>query len=221
MAVLPTGARAEPRVISSDEQANWNAVGRFTIGGVDASSGCTATLVAPDLILTAAHCVPLPGTDLTAYRFIAGWNRGDFAAVSAISEVHIHPENIRGPLTFGTVHADIAIVRLEMPLSISPIPVGGLPESDIPLTILGYRNGAIHAPTLQLDCAHRAFRPHVVSVACPVVGGNSGSPLVEITPIGPRIVGVISAQWGSGALAVRPQDWMHAHLPHLPSSNSD
>lgn len=219
--LLPKPSNAETRVISSHEQDDWNAVGRLNTGGIEARSGCTATLVAPDLILTAAHCVPDPNADFSKFRFVAGWNRGAYAAIAEIKEVFIHPENIPGPLSHGSVYADIAMLRLSEPLSIRPMPIGSLPDRTVPLAILGYRNSAIHAPTLQIGCAHRVFRPNVVSVACPVMGGNSGSPLVDITPVGPRIVSVISAQWGSGALAVRPQDWMRAHLPHLPSSNLD
>ena len=216
-----TAVVAQDRLISPQEQATWNAVGRLIEGDIDTEFGCTATLIAPDLILTAAHCVPLGGDNLSAFIFVAGWNRGDYAAISTISEAHIHPEKTPGPLSYDSVYADIAILRLSEPLRVPPMPIGNLPDRDIPLAILGYRNTTNQAATLQMRCDHTRFRTSVVAVACPVHGGNSGSPLVDMTPLGPRIVSVISAKWGSGALAVRPQDWMADLIPNLPSSNSD
>lgn len=217
---LPAPVAADARVISTEEQGAWNAVGRLNKAGFDTLQGCTATLVAPDLILTAGHCVPAPGGDLTDYRFVAGWNRGDYAAVSDIHEVYLHPDNIPGPLSFGSVFADVALMRLVTPLDIQPLALGPMPEDHLPIAFLAYRNDTPHAPTLRVGCAHRLFRAHVVTVDCPVVAGNSGAPLLELTPDGPRVISVISAQWGSGALAVRPQDWMRDYLTHVPSSNS-
>ena len=216
--LLPSSAVAELRVIPSEEQSAWDAVGRLNTGGLDATGGCTATLVAPDIILTAAHCVRNAKPDFSNYRFVAGWNRGAYAAIAEIKDGFIHPKNVPGPLSYESVFADIAVLRLTGPLSIQPMPIGSLPEAEIPLSILGYRHRSIHAPTLQVGCAHSDFRTHVVSVACIVVGGNSGAPLVDMTPLGPRLVGVISARWGTGALAVRPQGWMQDHLPDVPSS---
>lgn len=214
-------AGAEPAVISPAQQGQWNAVGRLIKGTIDTPTGCTATLIAPDLILTAAHCAPGPDADPADHQFVAGWNNGRSAATARIAEVFLHPEHTPARLSLDNVFADLAILRLATPMTIPPMPLGPLPEDDVNLAILGYRNSANQAPVLQPGCPHILLRGDVIRLGCPVVGGNSGAPVLHLTPDGPRLVGVISATSGAGALAVRPQDWMAPLLGDLPSSNPD
>ena len=45
------------RVIVVDKGRPWDAIGQVNIGGYRMSGQCTGTLVAPKLVITAAHCV--------------------------------------------------------------------------------------------------------------------------------------------------------------------
>ena len=72
---LPAGAEDNSgldRLDTREDLRGWEAVGRVDIkdGGF-----CTGTLIAPDLVLTAAHCVILPGgtpVDAARITFRAG-----------------------------------------------------------------------------------------------------------------------------------------------------
>ena len=52
----------DDRTILEDQGPPWDAVGQVNIGGFRTSGQCTGTLVAPDRVVTAAHCIVSPAT---------------------------------------------------------------------------------------------------------------------------------------------------------------
>ena len=78
MAIFSSGAAiadsALTRLVTGNDSKGWDAVGRLEIAG---QAFCTGTLIAPDRVLTAAHCL---FDDKTLGRvrdgdmqFLAGW----------------------------------------------------------------------------------------------------------------------------------------------------
>lgn len=209
----------ETTIISADEQAGWNAVGRLNRGGYNTLSGCSAALVAPDLVLTAAHCIAgasaMSAEKLAEFKFVAGWNRGDYAAARHAVAVFYDPE--RGAALSGTerIARDIALVRLDSPVpadAAQPLPLAEVPKGD-PLALVGYRNDRRHAPTLITGCDAFRTGTEVLFLTCPVVSGNSGSPVLVGNGPAARVVAVVSARGRGGAYAAVPGEWVRAFLP--------
>src|SRR6056297_2725282 len=79
-APLAAGAKDGARVgLTAAAQEQWLAVGRLNVTG---QGFCTATLVAPDLVLIAAHCLvdKRTGRVVTPDRvhFLAGYRTGQY-----------------------------------------------------------------------------------------------------------------------------------------------
>ncbi|MFO0555529.1 MAG: S1 family peptidase [Polyangiaceae bacterium] len=114
---------------------------------------CTATLVAPDALLTAAHCVDPSthqgygfgvyfGPDANAYPTASTL----VPKLSPIASVHVHPDYDRDP----PFTADLAIVLLPESVAIEPLPLGYSPveASDVgaPARIVGYGQTKYEVP---------------------------------------------------------------------------
>ena len=81
-------------VLPAPDHAAWQAIGRVNAAGYRTREMCTGTLIAPDKVLTAAHCVA--GTDGFGPRpedftFVAGWLRGTAADSVTGASVWVHP----------------------------------------------------------------------------------------------------------------------------------
>lgn len=200
------------RLLSAEEQAPWGAVGKLVNGRIGAQGLCTATLIAPDYILTAAHCLAtaqkLTPSQLRRYTFAAGWNDGKALGTSPVAEVII-PEDYRfGRKTdLETLNSDWALARLAEPIvDVQPLPLVRLPGPWEPVYYLSYSQKHDEAPLLTKGCAHRVMEQGPLQISCPAVGGNSGAAVLVGRPESPQIVAIIAAQAQSNAFAVIPND---------------
>jgi len=94
IALLPGLAVAQSSALYAldrdDEARGWEAVGRLDTG----DGFCSATLIAPDLVLSAAHCLHDGAGRLLApegITFRAGFRHGRAAATRAIARFVAHP----------------------------------------------------------------------------------------------------------------------------------
>ena len=192
---------AELSVLPRDQHAEWRAVGRVNVAGFRKREMCTGVLVAPDQVLTAAHCVS--GTDGIGpkpdqFTFVAGWLQGAAVDVVPGSEIWVHPKAYSdGQLN---IRYDIALLSLERAASVDPLPVASR-ENAAPFGVLGYSNRRPHMLSAAFDC-NGANQAQLLRLDCGVVPGNSGGPVLVREGDRWAVAAVVSAMGRSGALAV-------------------
>ena len=192
-----------------DTSRGWQAVGRLNIGE---RSFCTATLVAPDKVLTAAHCLfdretgeRVPDAEMT---FLAGWRTGRAEAIRGIRATAIEPgfHFTRGE-TLDRVASDLALLQLDQPIrlpSVRPFAIGSAaPVQGAPVAVVSYARDRAEAPSLQDRCAVLDQRHDGVMVlSCAIDFGASGAPVFALEGEQTRIVSVLSAMASSSGQTV-------------------
>jgi secreted trypsin-like serine protease len=227
LCVLPAGAQAAKAKASvvGGKPASLADVG-FTVAILEKGRFiCSGAVISPSRVVTAAHCVTGPATDLAV---ITG--RADLKAsggqVIGVTGATVHPD------ATDTFRNDLAVLALASPTTAPPIQIA-TPEEDaattalgMPLTIAGFgdRNpfafgkaklGTLFAATLfsRPGCKRYKKRFFVAQMICAngapykrflglrlmrsACPGDSGGPLIATTPGGPRLVGTVSFGFSS------------------------
>lgn len=183
------------------------------------SSSCTATLVAPTIIVTAAHCVFPKGKKLPAESMVftpnAGAQRLPTVRVAEIVALGVQQMDPNKPEDTPT-EVDWAVLRLESAITnIAPIPVEPLALGEIDrrmqagetLSSLGYgRYGYALGDHLYRseDCKlipewrelESETNDRLVMTTCQVMHGDSGGPVLIGKPNSDRrLIAVVSRFW--------------------------
>jgi Trypsin len=175
-------------------------------------TACTATAIARDLLLTAAHCVQ-PGAD---YKLAAG-EPGHQAILKDISRIERDPQFDLKRLFSHLATADVALLKLVEPLPdrIPAARIGGATETVAvgdTLVVAGYGvtargadrlEGLVRAATLTATgqpgtLQVRLFDPATrgVSAGLGACTGDSGAPAFRATGGSLAVIGVVS--WSTG-----------------------
>ncbi|OED50815.1 trypsin [Rhodobacteraceae bacterium (ex Bugula neritina AB1)] len=171
---------------------------------------CTGALVAPQLVLTAAHCLFDPQTgariDPHSIRFEAGLSGRRAVALRQVVKAVLHPQYQYRPSGTHQIGSDIAVLRLDRPISrsqIAPLVMDVGAERGDTLDVLSYTQNHATRPKLNRSCSVLARKSRTLVMSCLVDFGASGSPVLTRRPgQAPRLVSVISAKAAMGHRAV-------------------
>jgi MYXO-CTERM domain-containing protein len=143
---VPVGSTGEPIIGGATDSGDPSVM--LLIGqrpNSASASLCTASVISPHVLLTAAHCVDPAVLMASDYRFSV-FPGGDISSLKpadllSVKETHFDPQF--NPSQFGLTNGhDIAVVIMANALSQAPLPVNRAPLQDSmvgqPLRIVGY-----------------------------------------------------------------------------------
>jgi protease YdgD len=195
------GALSDPRVRVDVHEPPWNAVGKLQALNGGMRTTCTATLVAPRTILSAAHCLYDSRTRRTfpasSLKFLVGLDGQRVAAGALVEKVAIgagyDPDD-----PAGTMGSDWSLITLAAPItidgrfpSLDPQP----PAAGTPIMVGGYALDSPNILSADTRCRVTAAavdsrRRGLILHDCAIVQGVSGAPLLRWTGREWTIVGI-------------------------------
>jgi secreted trypsin-like serine protease len=193
---------------------------RRSVVSIESSTGelCSGVVVAPDLVLTAAHCM----TDRAAYR-VNALNRSFRLQRFNVAALAVHPTFVPGTTPRTQPGIDLALLKLDRPLgpdflALDPTQAGRIDVGD-GVTIAGFgvstERARRTARTLRqtnlvslgpIEVANRVLivvdRGRLAETAgAGACRGDSGGPILAATQTGYLLYGITS--WSSGPLRSR------------------
>jgi protease YdgD len=189
---------SDQRVPSESTTWPWTAIGR-----VNRASGgfCTGTLIAPDRVLTAAHCLYDKRRQRWAnpheVHFLAGYLGGEYRAHGVVWKIVVDPAFRDGPYTTDPLRRDWAILHLGRPIDIRPIEIWSAPAQDLTkaapnqmMVRAGYGRDHAHRLWMHKGCAIAEVSQGLILHDCDSMPGDSGSPLLLFGRGAPTLIGI-------------------------------
>lgn len=192
----------------------WDAVGKIQAAGYNWVESCTGTLVAPDRVVTAAHCLvdprmkkPIPASKL---NFLAGLRRDKWVGHAKVTCAKALRPLVSHDGTSAMLRTDVAVLVLEDVLEIKPMALAedGALTAGSKVDHAGYAKNRPFVPSLHADCRVLAVDEGFIATDCDATFGQSGGPVLVKNEDGEKLAAVmVGGREDTANLAVAVENW--------------
>lgn len=191
----------------------WNAVGKVHAPRHRAVQSCTGILIAPDRVVTAAHCAvnprtrkPIPANGL---NFVAGLRRDTWLAGTRAKCIKSLSVLEWREGTFANFRTDVAVLVLDKPLAIEPVALasGTAVSTGALVSHAGYGRDRPFLLSLHAGCRILQRDAHLLATDCDTASGQSGGPVFVEEGGMTKLAAVMVGGGGKASLAVAVDAW--------------